>query len=145
MIRALEPPGTSPKRSGTAQDHLKQALVTQEALKTAQSGLQDAQSGLQDAMLCAVEQICAPGKHKDQWNSIGKWYYVLTWNTFTMKYLDYCFYRGDVPTTTATALLYFDQYLNYFAPRIKILQFHLNKMVLSVQVEYVEVIYICIH
>ena len=41
MIRALEPSGTSPERSGTAQDHLK----AQVPLKTAQSGLQDAQSG----------------------------------------------------------------------------------------------------
>ena len=49
MIRALEPPGTSPERSGTAQNHLKQALVTQESLKTAQSSLQDTQSSPKDA------------------------------------------------------------------------------------------------
>ena len=60
MIRALEPPGTSPERSGTAQDHLKASLRHQESFKTAQSGLQDAQSGLQDAMLCARgADLCA--------------------------------------------------------------------------------------
>ena len=62
MIRALEPPGTTPERSGTAQDHLKASISHQESLKTTQSGLHDAQSGLQDAMLCAWGAVlCAWG------------------------------------------------------------------------------------
>ena len=60
LFRALEPPGTTPERSGTAQDHLKASISHQESLKTTQSGLQDAESGLQDAMLCARgADLCA--------------------------------------------------------------------------------------
>ena len=59
IFRALAPPGTSPERSGTAQDHLKACSSHPSA---AQSGLQDAMLCVQGAVLCAQGAIlCALG------------------------------------------------------------------------------------